>query len=172
MRVEDVLTSSGQGGAGSIGLPYRVPKTYLRRNKLEDSKKGPNRNLSADGPAYTVSKSKRVDILKHASYGKDGKEPPHSYLNLRLWTHAKDKKGAADERGKSAKRATYIDDVIAYHNKFKYPGPDQYQKPPAKKDSKKKDPKDSKPPPKPNYLNEAEYIGLNNPAPGDYNVTV
>ena len=152
-------------------LQYRVPSTYLIRNKQEEGKEAPDRkNLSADGPAYTISKCKREHLLKNVSYGKDGKEPPHSYLNIAQWYIKKDGKDG-DLKPKSVERKTYIDDVMAYNNKHKYPGPDQYFKENKKKDEKKekdKD-KDKKKVIRPCYLDDYQYIGLNNPAPGAYN---
>jgi len=155
-------------------MDYAVVPTYLKRNQTdtgkEDAKAG-NKKPLADGPVFTISKSKRIDIMKGPSFGKDGKEPPHSYMNLRTWFVKKDKKEIADKP--KVNRKTYIDEVIDYTAKHKYPGPDAYFKEKPKKKEKDVDKKvDGKKLQRPCYLDEYQYLGMNLPAPGSYNLDV
>lgn len=154
---------------GKYSLTYYTPTTYLPRNKQVElkgivDKKG----FLPDGPIYTVSKGKRQTHDKPISYGKDGKEPPHSYLKFNEWKG----KPKGKVLSKSVpKRRTYIDEVIEYNNKHKYPGPSQYFKENKKKE-KGKVGVDGKKLVRPCFLDDPQYLGMNNPGPGAYKLEV
>ena len=171
MTLDDVINETTKANSSGL-LPYDLPKTYMRRNKFEDVKLAPDKkNLSADGVAFSISKSKRPPLNTKLTYGKDGKEPPHSYLNVRQWYVKKGDKSV--DKDKKFIRKTYIDDVMTYCSKNKFPGPDQYFKDQKKKKEDKRDEKkDGKKLTKPNFLDDYQYIGMNNPAPGAYNPEV
>ncbi len=169
ITIDDMLKDSGKPTGGCNSLPYKTPKTYLRRNKYEETKAMPDRkNLSADGEAFTMGKAKREHFFKPPTFGKDGKEPPHSYLNLRQWAAKKE----AKVDGKKMVRKTYIDDVLEYNKKHKYPGPDSYFKESKKAKESTVVKVDGKKLVRPSFLDEYQYVGLNNPAPGAYNPQV
>eukprot|EP00826_Nyctotherus_ovalis_P051348 TRINITY_DN6411_c0_g3_i1.p1 TRINITY_DN6411_c0_g3~~TRINITY_DN6411_c0_g3_i1.p1 ORF type:complete len:166 (-),score=50.15 TRINITY_DN6411_c0_g3_i1:381-878(-) len=147
---------------GKYGLNYQVPATYMARNKpiqVGSEKK----ELMPDGPVYTWSKCKRQTLASNVKFGKDGKEPPHSYMQLETWAAKKEAKTSA-----KVNRTTYIDDIMKYQGKHKYPGPDKYFKEEKKKLPEKKSVDKSKLI-RPSFLDDAQYLAMNNPAPGTYN---
>jgi hypothetical protein len=147
----------------------------MRRNKHEETKGNiDKKNLSADGAAFTIGKSNRSNFAAKPGYGKDGKEPPHTYLNIREWM-AKGAKKSAEDRSKTAMRKTYIDEVCQYHQKHKYPGPEHYFKEQKKKEKtggKVLTKEEIKKLVRPSFLDDHQYLSMNNPAPGTYNPAV
>lgn len=175
--MEDMLTSSQKnpdiGGAG----PYVVPRTYYHPKVDEAAEK--KKVKAAEGPAYSIGKSQRASLYHKNNYGKDH-EPPHSYVELKQWIKKKEggDKTTAEEKKKNFKRNTYIEAIFDYQTKYKAPGPGAYFDKGAagkKEEGKKKGTGDNAKkniPPTLNFLSDAEYLGLNNPAPGAYNLEV
>ena len=63
--------------------------------------------LMPDGPIYTWSKSQRKTLANSSSVGKDGKQPPHSYLKINEWAKKKEQKNIDKSK---IQRYTYIDE--------------------------------------------------------------
>lgn len=122
-----------------------------------------------DGPEHKFSKTSKGGVLKNASYGKDAKVPPVSYLPLREWTAKNDKRiqQTTDKKAQTG-RGSFIDTIFFEAKKYNYPGPNKYFET-AKKD-KKADikPKETKKTERPNFLYDYEYLGMNTPGPGSY----
>lgn len=155
---------------GKYSLTYYSPPTYLARNKQVElkgivDKKG----LLPDGPVYSFSKCKRQTHKKPVSFGKEGKEPPHTYLTLNDWKGKKENKAPSKS---VSKRKTYIDYVIEYNNRCKYPGPSHYFKEKKKKEQPPKTKIDPKKHVRPCFLDDPQYLSMNNPAPGAYEIEV
>ena len=162
MSIDEIRNNPRLASVGKYGLNYKVPYTYTIRNKpvqMGSEKK----ELMPDGPIFTWSKSKRQTLANISKFSKDGKEPPHSYLQLKTWTAKKENKVSS-----KVKRETYIDDIVKYENKHKYPGPNKYFKEEKKKAAEKKTINPSKLV-RPSFLDDAQYLAMNNPAPGSYN---
>lgn len=155
---------------GKHSLTYYSPSTYLPRNKqLELKKVVDKKGLMPDGPVYSLAKGKRQTHKKPVTFGKDGKEPPHSYLQFKEWNAKKENKAPSKSVGK---RKTYIDCVIDYSNKCKYPGPSHYFKEKKKKEKPPQAKIDPKKFVRPCFLDDPQYLSMNNPAPGAYNIEV
>ncbi len=157
---------------------YRVPVPYLRTReegkKDADESKGRRFVQSpGDGAAYKFGKGNRGRFYHINSYGKEGKEPPHSYLPYKE-LGVKKVPGKKEEKGEKKGppgRGSFIDDIFFYGNKFKYPGPEKYFSASDAKDKKKEpkpEDKDKKKTERLNFLCDAEYLGMNNPDPGTY----
>lgn len=168
LTIDDVITDGRRVPFGKYSLNYFTPTTYLARNKQIELKKIPDKKgFMPDGPIYTISKEKRGAYNKPIVYGKDGKQPPHSYLKQLEWAKKKDNK--VDKT--KLMRKTYIDEVISYNTKYKWPGPDQYFKGKEKKEAKK-NMVDGKKLVRPCFLDDPQYLGMNVPAPGLYKIVV
>ena len=167
MTVDDIVYGRKKAPVEKHALDYSVPSTYLHRNKQEETKTAPDKkSLAPDGPVYSIGKSLRANYMKAQSFGKDGKEPPHSYLALRQWYPKKDDKVVVKPK---VYRKTYIDAVFEYNNKHKYPSPDHYFKDEKKK--KEEDKKvEAKKAPRPCFLDDCQYLGMNFPGPGSYEI--
>lgn len=160
---------------------YTLPKPYLReRTEKKDAGENKARFIQApgDGPAYKVGKSERKRFFHLNVYGKDGKEPPHSYLPLKEWGGKKEPKkeeAKGDKKFVGSARNTFVDNIFFFGEKYKLPGPNAYFKEPgekAKTAKKEEEGKEKKKFERVNFLCDAEYLGMNNPCPGSYNMKV
>jgi hypothetical protein len=169
LTIEDIMNDGRCAPYGKYSLTYYSPSTYMPRNKQVElkgvvDKKG----LMPDGPVYSFSKYKRQTHKKPVTFSKEGKEPPHSYLKFKDWNPKKENKPPSKS---VTKRKTYIDNIIDYNNKCKYPDPSHYFK-----EKKKEKPPSTKIDPKkfvrPCFLDDPQYLSMNNPAPGAYEIQV
>ena len=160
---------------------YTLPKPYLRE-RLEKKEEGDQKRrfveAPGDGPAFKVGKAERKRFFHLNVYGKDGKEPPHSYLPLKEWGGKKEVKKEevkGEKKFVGSARNTFVDNIFFNGEKYKFPGPNAYFKePPAKKEAPKKEDegKEKKKFERVNFLCDAEYLGMNNPCPGTYELKV
>ena len=166
--IEQIMNAHRMANAGKQAMGYTVPSTYLPRNKKRGAEESQdNKGLMPDGLIYTWSKSKRSGSIESAKYGKDGNQPPHSYLNINPWF----KKKENSVKPPKIDRKTYIDDIVSYSKKYNYPSPDKYNVEPKKKVTEKKtvDPKTLI---RSSFLDDYQYLSMNTPSPGDYNPQV
>lgn len=179
LTVDDLVFSGKKGTDVWGGTSYKLPEPYLRpripEKKGAEDRKSTFVPAPGDGPQYKFTKAKKGMDYQIQVFGKDGKEPPISYLELKPWIKKKEKKAeekTEDKTKQKGGRGSFIDAIFFYGEKYKFPGPDKYFSE-KKKEEKKKDsdkPKDEKKPEKPNFLDDYQYLGLNNPAPGTYNM--
>lgn len=170
----DALNAGNREATGWGIASYKVPAPYLRPRVLNKGQPEPGKGTRfvtapGDGPEHKFSKTSKDTVMKNASYGKEAKIPPVSYLPLKEWG-AKDKRVQEKDKKAQTGRGTFIDSIFASAKKYNYPGPNKYF------DSGKKDkgegakPKDTKKVERPNFLYDYEYLGLNTPGPGSYPV--
>ncbi len=167
------------------GTSYKLPLPYLRSRDSGTATKKPaeeKKSLFApgpgDGPQFKFPKAKKGMDYQINVFGKDGKEPPISYLPMKEWGGKKavkrEEAKGEEKKGTKGGRGSFIDAIFYYGEKYKYPGPDAYfkkDKEKAKENAKDADKsKDKKKAERPNFLSDCEYLGLNNPAPGTYNL--
>jgi hypothetical protein len=163
------------------GTNYLIPKPYLRTRgefKVEEGKRNRFVEHPGDGPSFKMGKAEKTGKFYHINKyaGKEGNEPPHSYLKYNEWKGKKEQKKTEEVKGEKKKtdsgRGTFIDAIFFYGNKHNFPGPDCYFKKDAKKDKKPpkvEEGKEKKKFERLNFLCDAEYLGMNNPCPGTYN---
>lgn len=150
---------------------YKLPIPYLRPRVLNKGQPEPGKcrfiSTVADGPAYKFARDKKGVIIKNVSYGKDAKTPPVSYLPLPDWTKGIKPKAElkAEDRAKTT-RGSFIDEILFYEKKYKYPGPANYFE--EKKKEEKGMLKNKEAFVRPCFLNDYQYLGLNIPGPGTY----
>jgi len=169
LTVEDIMHDSRRAPYGKHLLTYYSPSTYMPRNKQAELKGiVDKKSLMPDGPVYSFSKCKRQTHKKPITFSKEGKEPPHSYLKFKDWNSKKENKAPSKS---VPKRKTYIDNILEYNNKCKYPGPSHYFKE-KKKDKAANVKIDPKKFVRPCFLDDPQYLSINNPAPGAYEIQV
>ncbi len=165
-------------------MTYRTPVPYLRqrltaKKEAEEGKSSRFVQAPGDGAAYKFGKGNRGRFYHINSYGKDGKEPPHSYLPYKEMGGKKvvavKKEGEGEKKGATG-RGSFIDAIFFNGKKYKYPGPGNYfsatekgKEKANKKEAETKD-KDKKKFERLNFLCDAEYLGMNYPCPGTYNL--
>jgi len=168
------------------GASYKLPLPYLRvredkKEKNTDEKKSRFVEAAGDGPAPKFGNSKRGRFYHLNTYGKDGKEPPHSYLPVSEWIKKKDKEQKKEDTKEEKKgvggRGSFIDAIFFNGEKYKMPGPNNYFKEDKDKAKEQKkeatgEPKEKKKFERVNFLCDAAYLGMNNPCPGSYNLKV
>jgi hypothetical protein len=134
---------------------------------------------AGDGPSYKIGHEQRKRFYHLNVYGKEGNEPPHSYLKVKEWAVKKDDKKKDDKKEDHkgvGGRGSFVDAIFFFGDKYKYPGPDNYFKEDkdkaktAKADEGKE--KEKKKFERVNFLCDAEYLGMNIPCPGSYNTNV
>lgn len=176
LTVEDMIGATSNAGSAWGGTSYQLPKTYLRtREERKDYAEKKTRFVEApgDGPAYKLGKSERKRFYHLNVYGKDGHEPPISYLATKEWGGKKPPK-KEEEKGEKKKddkgRGSFIDAIFFNGEKYKLPGPDRYFQTEKTKEKKPKaeEGKEKKKFQRLNFLCDAEYLGMNNPCPGTY----
>ena len=166
------------------GVSYKLPSPYLRvregKTEATGDKKARFIEAAGDGPAYKIGNDKRKRFYHLNVYGKEGNEPPHSYLKIKEWAVKKDEKKKEDtkeEKKGIGGRGSFVDAIFFFGDKYKYPGPDNYFKEDkdkaktAKAEVEGKD-KEKKTFERVNFLCDAEYLGMNIPCPGSYNTIV
>jgi hypothetical protein len=85
LTVDDMMAGSKKN-TESWGAPsYRVPPTCFFPKKGEGKETDKKPGNVAEGPAFSVGKSQRGRFYHLNNYGKDGKEPPHSYLQVTIF---------------------------------------------------------------------------------------
>lgn len=171
------------GGAGNKGdswgsTSFKIPVPYLRvREDRKDFADKKTRFIEApgDGPAYKLGKEERHRFYHLNVYGKDGNEPPISYLKSQEWAVKKPPKKEENKSDKKKEegRGSFIDAIFFNGEKYKLPGPDRYfqtekGKDQEKKDKKTEEGKEKKKYQRLNFLCDAEYLGMNYPCPGTY----
>lgn len=151
---------------------YTIPKPYLRPrlvNKSPEIKHIFAKN-PADGPAYTVSKSKRNPFFHINTYGKDCNGPPHTYLAAADW-NIKSKTGGKDlsmDQKKKLERGSMFDMILHDAKKYGQPGPSSYFKELNMKKHRGESQSKKQIPNKPSFVDDIEYLGINNPSPNSY----
>ena len=185
LTIDDMANSGKRAVEVWGGTSYKLPLPYLRTRdvgkKPTEEKKSRFVPAPGDGPQYVFSKAKKGMNYHINVYGKDGSEPPASYLPYKEWNGKKtDKKddgkatggGWKKDSGKMG-RGSFVDGIFFNGKKYNYPGPDKYfseaghKAKQEQKDAEKA--KEKKTAERPNFLSDYQYLGLNIPSPDTYN---
>jgi len=166
---------------------YCAPKPYLRPRVENDSSDPlhPPRfsNGVAEGPKMKVGKAKKPNLFNITTYGNDGKNTL-TYIDLVDWkketSPKRMRKNHSPEYTAKAVRGTYIDMLFHNEKKYRFPSPNAYnttvsdfqKKSPKKKDEDSNKKLEKKIFTRTNYFSDVEYLGMNNPSPGDYKIKV
>eukprot|EP00831_Metopus_contortus_P080061 TRINITY_DN809_c0_g1_i2.p2 TRINITY_DN809_c0_g1~~TRINITY_DN809_c0_g1_i2.p2 ORF type:complete len:153 (-),score=56.67 TRINITY_DN809_c0_g1_i2:182-640(-) len=114
---------------GLVGSEMCIRDRYQRRVHGDD-KKGRFVEAPGDGPAYGMGKESRNVFSSKNNMGKDGHEPPSSYLKYNEWApKATEKKDDKTKEKKGVQgRGSFIDEIFFNGEKYKMPGPGGYFK--------------------------------------------